>query len=220
MFEDTRDSQSSEGDTTTTNTQTFDTQETYSLSSDYTGSFVNQDEFTDINEDEDEADDYTYDEMRDESEETATYTEENTTCASSYCSSVESSLPPPPRVAPVKPVLEIQHEQQSLLETEPLFSIKEYRRQKRRNNGRRSSVMPRPSLSTNVNKDLPSSKVPVNKAKAALNVAVSSQCHADDQAKKSKYLERIKVIVFRENKSDFFLSIQLISFIFDELKGA
>ena len=180
LFEDTReDSQSNESYSTTTNTQTFDTQETYSLSSDYTGSFVNQDEFTDVNDEDEghEEEDYTY-------EDTATMSQindvEDLTCTSYDCSQIDKKSPS-------------QSEQTSLIETEPLFSIKEYRRQKRRNNGRRSSMMPRQSLLAN-NKDVPMSKVPVNKAKTTVASTNPAQTHAhDDQVKKAKFLERIRV---------------------------
>ncbi len=54
-------------------------------------------------------------------------------------------------------------------------------------------MMPRQSLLVN-NKDVPMSKVPVNKAKATVASTNQAQTHAhDDQVKKAKFLERIRV---------------------------
>ncbi len=169
--------ESENDDTTTINTQTFDTQETYSLSSDYTGSFMNQDEFTDLNDGEDDDDDcdedYTYDEEmqgteNEETTTTATFDQTSSdTCSTLYCS---SQIADDVVAAPVVQHLKQQESASNLIDAEPLFSIKEYRRQKRRNNGRRSSVMPRQSLSTN--KEALANKVAAaaaSKAKAAAN---------------------------------------------------
>jgi hypothetical protein len=199
--EEEEEVESENDDTTTINTQTFDTQETYSLSSDYTGSFMNQDEFTDLNDGEDD-DDYTYDEEMQgtecENEETTTTTTTTTatfdqtssdTCSTLYCSShiVDDIV----ATEPVVQHLKQQVSSSNLIDAEPLFSIKEYRRQKRRNNGRRSSVMPRQSLSTN-KEAMANKAAAASKAKAAA-ISNANQCQVDDQHKKTKYLERIKV---------------------------
>ena len=193
LFEESQSqSESSSSDTATIDTQTYETQETYSLSSDYTGSFMNQDEFEGVDDEEE----YTYDDTQDVEELTFDQTNEtHDTCSTLYCSSQmdearessEAATLAAVSAAPVPSRKEANH-----FDSEPLFSIKEYRRQKRRNNGRRSSMMPRPSLSTN--KDTSSKVAPIKNRAVNANVNVNAnQCHVDDQQKKSKYLERIKV---------------------------
>jgi actin-binding protein anillin len=208
LFEETRDlNESCDDDTATINTNTYETQETYSLSSDYTGSFMNQEEFEDEDQDidqtnqtqeeEEEEDVYIYHDMRDTTQSETTYDITNnnnnnndnndteSTCSTLYCSSQMDDEPPPPP----QPSNQIQQANPFTIEHEPLFSINDYRRQKRRNNGRRSSIVPRQSLLPNSNSNGSAPKL----LKSKLEQAITAKAlFADEQLKKSKILERIK----------------------------
>jgi hypothetical protein len=193
----------------------------YSLSgcSSYTGSVMNQDEFED-DQDALNGDDESYfentcdDQLTNEtSDETTgamtTVTEDETVCneihapvlkqlqptsvgyldngsisaTTTTTSSTESTSEPPVTVAPI----------------EPLFSIKEYRKQKRcghSGNSRRSSIMPRSNNGTQKTNSTNSAQTSTASRKSTIAPVAQHNSEAaiaaEEQAPKTKYAERIK----------------------------
>ena len=147
---------------------------------------MNEDEFNDIDSQDDP--DYIYDDdinSKYEDDEDATFSQTNMEEESVY-EKVDCGKPP---IASAQPPVQASQmsELNDLVGAEPLFSIQEYRKQKRRHNGRRSSVMPRQSISN--------SKKHAGEASKALDkkpATVNTPPMLDDNQKKAKYLERIK----------------------------
>lgn len=195
-----------EDEPTTTESQTGNC-ETYSLSSNYSGSCLNQD-FEDV-EDQDEtaADDIyseytdteqTYDEQNYQISSTASYSpgqsefEEHHINIEPLKTNVTSIKSPIAGVnivlkSPSKSITITTSEENS---NEPLYSIKEYRRQKRQ--GLPISSYRRSSVATGIKSKVVDS---AEKAKKSIKISEKDQVLSveDVNAKKIKYAERIKV---------------------------
>jgi actin-binding protein anillin len=169
----TRDGRSLE---TTDQTSLFEMDDKESIdASSYTGSLMTTDDFeTEAEETEQETDYY-------QSESEVFSNEQDETLQQQHHQPQQHS-------SNINNQLNSQEEEQQ----PPLFSIKEYRKQKRRFNGRRSSVMPRASLAPqNIHPPtsaIPNSKTNISGSGAASTAAIVKAC----EEKKSKYLERIK----------------------------
>ena len=164
------ESQSSPTETQNTN------EDTYSLSSSYSGPMISKD-FDNIDEEEDDEVTDIYGSYDDE-----TTSFEHTTDAQSTCEPNS-----PVRKSPARPVLSSIREISDDQSSEPLFSIKEYRKQKKNTNS--SGYHRRSSISANKSREVNASS-----NKSALSKPAAAQNTTDDaNLKKAKYLERIKV---------------------------
>ncbi len=199
LFEDSMERDDEEDDEITPTPTDLNAQETYSISSSYTGSMINQ-EFEDLVEnDQDATTDYT------ECTEDNNYTtEQETTCTESVLEEENEQVEnlkvrPPHSTITIRTSLkgsgtgQVQIDQ---LNEMPLFSIKEYRKQKKYTAAggigtapRRSSIMTVPMQHINKNRSKSKLITSVNNANNSNKIIDSS---AEDQNKQIKYLERTK----------------------------
>lgn len=190
-------------------TSSYNTQDAYSISgSSYTGSLINRDEF------EDEEENTTYgDEEGTMEQQTDDYDSINDTTSQQYDGETTVSqtitasemTPTPPTTTTTTTSVSSSNDTgsssaattTSSIDSEPLFSIKEYRKQTRtmRHGRRRSSLMPKANNanSTGSAKDK-SNRQTTNKTANGSGLPAVPE-NSDDQNKKLKYLERIKVII-------------------------